>query len=966
MDPVRLPPAAEALFRAHQDRSTGWLTLVCHGREAKLYLQHGDLVGARLGFGHQTDAQALLAAGLLPLPALDGLWARGELSDPARVCEAAGADPGGMAECRALASVRRVTELADEASFMPALVEVSLPRVRGARAVRAAFGTLPPVPAEARVRCTNLTAAEPFLTTPEERTFLGSFEEFRPLDSVTPSQSALLRALEHAGWVEILDAAAWEQRVGAEAAEAARRAEEGGRRAAARLALEAARSAEEQRQAELRRRAEAAQRALEAARAAEAAWRQTQAVVPPEEALADTLRSRAPALSTEREFPAPEEPELPFAAADLGDSDVRFAPPDELQVPLLTTATPQPGPIPARPEVTERMGEPDQASREDHPWADQSDSVGDEDTLVRAARSATGQTDPYASLPIATEASSVPTAAGTRRPTDPYAPMSIVAEASPGPTAAGAPRVTDPYAPRLPAPESAADLPAAGARRPTDPYAQGLANEPGHTDPYAQALPRAPDAAAEEDRPWFSEAPTPPEGIPLQDEPILEAEALLVPEGDEPVLFPPAPEPASALVAELSEALRRAGSDAPPDLWSARSTEAVGSRPAERAPLRLGPEGEPGEDADLWKLVGGPPSQAPASFEDALRQVDTQLESLAGLRRDAAAGPGPLGLSALDALVRTSFGSDSWTLEPPLDSPSTVDPSISGPFPLANLSQTPLPSEPPALPDPPELSAERRQALLRQARHAADAEPAGPHLGTPLPRSLEDAELIEAIEARHAALGRDVDRFAVLGLPPDSSRDEVKRAFIELAKRFHPDRLPRSLAVFAPKAARVFDAIREAQEFLLDDVRRSKHAKTHALPADSPPRDPAAAAEALVAGEMAMRKRDYAQAEVHFEQAQALDPRPSTLAARAWSIYMDPSRKSEAGRARAMMVDALKADPDCDRAHYQLGVIARVEGAIDRAERHFREAVRANPRHLEAAQELRLLQMRRRPPPRRS
>ena len=76
MERTPLPPAAEALFRAHHDRSTGWLTLVCGGREAKLYLQHGDLVGARLGFGHQTAAQALLAAGELVPPALDLLWSR--------------------------------------------------------------------------------------------------------------------------------------------------------------------------------------------------------------------------------------------------------------------------------------------------------------------------------------------------------------------------------------------------------------------------------------------------------------------------------------------------------------------------------------------------------------------------------------------------------------------------------------------------------------------------------------------------------------------------------------------------------------------------------------------------------------------------------------------------------------------------------------------------------------------------
>jgi tetratricopeptide (TPR) repeat protein len=163
-----------------------------------------------------------------------------------------------------------------------------------------------------------------------------------------------------------------------------------------------------------------------------------------------------------------------------------------------------------------------------------------------------------------------------------------------------------------------------------------------------------------------------------------------------------------------------------------------------------------------------------------------------------------------------------------------------------------------------------------------------------------------------------------------------------------------------PKAARVFDAIREAQEFLLDDVRRGEHAARSRgeLPRAS---DPAAASEALVAGEMAMRRREYAQAEALFREAYEADPRPATLAAAAWAIYMDPSRRAEARSARAMMVDALKADPDCDRAHYQLGVIARVEGDVERAEKHFREAVRSNPRHLEAAQELRLLEMRRRP-----
>src|SRR5262249_50269622 len=156
---------------------------------------------------------------------------------------------------------------------MPALVETTFARVRGARAVRAAFEALPPVPASAWVRCRDVSAAEPFLAGADERTFLTSLAEFRAAETLSSMQSALLRALEHAGLVEILSPEEWEARAGADRVEAARRADEESRREAARHALELARAAEERRQAEMRDRADAARRALEAARAAEASWR---------------------------------------------------------------------------------------------------------------------------------------------------------------------------------------------------------------------------------------------------------------------------------------------------------------------------------------------------------------------------------------------------------------------------------------------------------------------------------------------------------------------------------------------------------------------------------------------------------------------------------------------------------------------------------------------------------------------
>jgi tetratricopeptide (TPR) repeat protein len=814
-----------------------------------------------------------------------------------------------------------VATLAEEASFMPALVEVTFP-ASGARAVRAAFEALPPVPATAWVRCRDLSAAESFLATADERTFLASIAEFRTADALSPAQSALLRALEHSGLVEVLSPEEWEARAGADRVEAARRAEEESRREAARLALEAARAAEDRRQAERLERADAARRALEAAKAAEAAWRR---------ARDETGNGQAsvPAVhTTEREFPGPPvhgtPPEFPAGAPAVHTTAVEFhvlsedmpplesmpPPSDEPGVPVLTRTTLAPfeAPVPS----TDPMGLPPVAT-----------SLGDEDTLVRAMQQARGQTDPFAPM--------APT---------PARPCRAASAASFGDGSVRARRRAGTADDRTR--RHSAQHPGAGHRRAAHAAVAALRLPSGGGNAHPPA--------------GTSEARTPPGASCSSPRSWCSSPRRSSSRGG---ARPPRPRerwsPSSA------RRSRRLGGA--PELFQAPSTEAVGSKPAERTPLRHGPEsGE--SDADLWKLVSGAQGEQPGSFEAALRQVDGQLEALAGLRApNDPENPStvPLRTTDLDALVRASFESGEWTMAPPISEKDTS--TDSGRIGLAALSGTPVPGPPPptgASPEPPELPAARRQELLRQARAAAEREPVA-SIPTPPPRSLEDAELAEAIEARHAALTGDPDRFAVLGLSPAAGRDDVKRAFIELAKAFHPDRLPRSLHMLQPKAARVFDAIREAQEFLLDDLRRAEHAVAHAGGGPARTSDPAAAAEALVAGEMAMRRREYAQAEAFFRQAHEADPRPATLAAAAWAIYMDPSRRAEASQARAMMVDALKADPDCDRAHYQLGVIARVEGGVDRAEKHFREAVRSNPRHLEAAQELRLLEMRRRP-----
>jgi tetratricopeptide (TPR) repeat protein len=291
--------------------------------------------------------------------------------------------------------------------------------------------------------------------------------------------------------------------------------------------------------------------------------------------------------------------------------------------------------------------------------------------------------------------------------------------------------------------------------------------------------------------------------------------------------------------------------------------------------------------------------------------------------------------------------------------------------------------------DPIEAARLRRQRLLRRAmenlgglpRSAPNAAPAAPAPQAPAPAAApapgglppEVAQLAAVIEVRHAELNPPKDHFTVLGVPRSADRAQVKNAFLSLAKTFHPDRLPPTLVHLAPKMSAVFESIREAYDVLLDDEKRKVYLASLERP-QAPAQSPGSASgpvssdqaaafgpnELFKRGELLLKKRDFAGAEECYQKAHQMEPKAVYLAAQGWCIFMDPARKADAPRARSLMQEALKLDSRNDRALYQLGVMSRVEGDMPRAERYFREAISANPKHLEANQELRLIEMRKR------
>ena len=227
--------------------------------------------------------------------------------------------------------------------------------------------------------------------------------------------------------------------------------------------------------------------------------------------------------------------------------------------------------------------------------------------------------------------------------------------------------------------------------------------------------------------------------------------------------------------------------------------------------------------------------------------------------------------------------------------------------------------------------------------------------------------LAEEIEARYARIKTE-DHFARLGVSRSATPQQVKQAFVALAKRFHPDKLPPDLSAMADKAREVFSSIRESHDLLQNDKSRADYLANAARP----PTPVVGHAKRQVSGEaqlearklrtladIALKKKAFAEAEQLFAKAHDIEQNPNDLAAQAWCIYLDPTRNKDTGPIELRLRRAFASDPRCERAHYVSGVIARAAGDTDKAEMHFRAAIETNPNHADAALELRVIERRR-------
>jgi tetratricopeptide (TPR) repeat protein len=285
---------------------------------------------------------------------------------------------------------------------------------------------------------------------------------------------------------------------------------------------------------------------------------------------------------------------------------------------------------------------------------------------------------------------------------------------------------------------------------------------------------------------------------------------------------------------------------------------------------------------------------------------------------------------------------------------TTVTRAVSGvaprrePFPLGAAV------EPPSLPDPAEAMASASEASAEPVRTALSFRPSS----IP-PASVELVELQE--ELRQRVDNPPSDHYAVLGIDPQASGSEVRVAAQALLVRWDPGRLGHAPAELRGLAALVQALVAEAYGALSEPFTRAAYNAGLSARSVAPP-DQARLALAFrrmvgvrrIEALFAQGKLDAAEREVI--RAIGNDTTQHELIAlHLWIRAHDPMENL--ARLLARLDRTLEGAPETAKLHWYRGLLLKKMGKHASALQEFRSAVDLDPRHTDAAREVRLYEM---------
>ncbi len=254
--------------------------------------------------------------------------------------------------------------------------------------------------------------------------------------------------------------------------------------------------------------------------------------------------------------------------------------------------------------------------------------------------------------------------------------------------------------------------------------------------------------------------------------------------------------------------------------------------------------------------------------------------------------------------------------------------------------------EPPPKVEP----AKAEPAKKPEARREEEAE--GETAAASEPSAAEvQARIDEALELKSRI--PELDYYQILGVSRQASEAEIKKAYFQLARKFHPDLFGRGVTdEVKAQIGELFDYITKSYRVLTSkDQKPEFMPKATAVSVESDRNSAKNAEIRFRQGKTLMSQGRYEEAAMYLEQAVRFNDKKGDyylLLAMAESRVNTLSKKAERDFLRAIELEPWNAE-----GHIGLGLLYKKEGLLKRARKEFERALEIDAGHKVARHELR-------------